>query len=83
VYDSLCAVRQKSLIEAIFIEEVPLDQSAGTYRGQGGGSVPAGKTVVYQNVVATVRQNASRMAADVAGTASDQDSHRYVSTVNW
>ena len=74
---------EKSLIASIFIEEVPLDQSAGTYRGQGGSSVPAGKTVVYQNVVATVRQNASRMAADVTGTASDQDSHRYVSTVNW
>jgi hypothetical protein len=71
------------MVEALFVEQVAFNKTTGANGSRGGGSVPAGKTVVYQHVMATVRQNASRMAADVAGTASDQDSHRYVSTVNW
>src|SRR5690606_6918794 len=54
------------------VRQVELHE-AGTFRD--GGSVPGGKVVDDDDVVAGSDQRLGRDAADVAGSAGDEDSH--------
>ena len=71
------------MVEALFVEQVAFNKTTGANGSRCGGAVPAGQAVVDHHVVAAVRQNARRVAANITGAARDEDPHQLFSTVNW